>query len=132
MALAKLRGDDHIDVWGDGWQKRSFMYIDDCIDGILRLTASDHHDPINLGRDEQVSINELAWAIMDVAGYECRIEHDLSKPQGVRSRNSNNSRLREVLGWEPSISLEDGLRRTFHWIEQRVIEKYTLGEIINV
>lgn len=120
IARAKLRGDDHITVWGDGWQERSFMYIDDCLEGILRLTASDHHEPINLGRDEQVSINELAWTIMQVAGSQCRIEHDLTKPQGVRSRNSDNSRLREVLNWTPEISLYDGLSKTYQWIEAQV------------
>lgn len=129
IALAKLRGDDSISVWGDGLQQRSFMYIDDCIDGILRLTASDHHEPINLGRDEQVSIDELALLIMDIADWHVRIDHDLSKPQGVRSRNSNNARLREVLHWQPEITLHDGLTRTYEWIERQVNVTYAHSEL---
>lgn len=124
IALAKLRGDESISVWGDGLQKRSFMYIDDCIEGILRLTASDYHEPINLGRDEQISINELALLIMGSADWHVRIEHDLTQPQGVRSRNSDNARLREVLNWEPSIGLVEGLTRTYDWISEQVFAKY--------
>ncbi len=124
VALAKLRGDDHITIWGDGEQQRSFMYVDDCVEGIRRLMDSTYAHPLNLGRDDAVSINTLARLIMDVAGYECAIEHDLSQPQGVRARNSDNSRLREVLGWTPQIDLRAGLERTYPWIEQRVTEKY--------
>lgn len=124
IALAKLRNEESISVWGDGLQRRSFMYIGDCIEGILRLTASDCHQPINLGRNEQISINELALLIMDIADWHVRLEHDLSKPQGVRSRNSNNARLREVLNWQPSISLAEGLSATYEWIESQVFANY--------
>lgn len=124
IALAKLRNEESICVWGDGEQRRSFMYISDCIDGILRLVASDHAAPINLGRDEAVSINELALLIMDIADWHVRLEHDLTKPQGVRSRNSDNTRLREVLNWQPAITLHDGLTATYTWIEAQVKATY--------
>ena len=109
-----------IEVWGDGQQTRSFMYIDDCLEGLLRLMASDHHDPINLGNDRLISVDDLVLLIAGIAGKRLHIRHDLSKPQGVRGRNSDNSRLRQVLGWEPSISLEQGLATTYRWIESQL------------
>ena len=111
---------DEIEVWGDGEQTRSFMYIDDCVEGIYRLMRSDYHQPLNLGTDRLVTINELVDIIAGIAGKTIDKRHDLSKPQGVRGRNSDNRRLREVLGWEPSITLEDGLQRTYEWIEGQV------------
>jgi len=119
IATAKLQGDTEIDIWGDGEQTRSFCYIDDCVEGIYRLMRSDFHDPINLGQDRMVSINELADMIADIAGYPVAKKH-IDGPQGVRGRNSDNTKLREVLGWEPAISLEDGLRKTYAWIEKEV------------
>jgi nucleoside-diphosphate-sugar epimerase len=107
---------DQIEVWGDGAQTRSFTYVDDCVEGIHRITASDHARPLNLGTDRLVTIDELVQLVARAAGKTIRIRHDLSKPQGVRGRNSDNSRLREVLGWEPRTSLEDGLARTYQWI----------------
>jgi nucleoside-diphosphate-sugar epimerase len=98
---------------------RSFCYIDDCVEGIYRLMRSDFHDPINLGQDRMVSINELADMIADIAGYPVAKKH-IDGPQGVRGRNSDNTKLREVLGWEPAVSLEDGLRKTYAWIEKEV------------
>lgn len=109
-----------IEVWGDGEQTRSFMYVDDCVEGLTRLMASDHREPLNLGTDQMVSVNELVDLIARVAGKRIRKRHDLSKPQGVRGRNSDNSRLRAVLGWEPAISLEQGLATTYKWIESEV------------
>jgi nucleoside-diphosphate-sugar epimerase len=109
-----------IEVWGDGEQTRSFMYVDDCVEGLTRLMASDYREPLNLGTDQMVSVNELVDLIARVAGKRIRKRHDLSKPQGVRGRNSDNSRLREVLGWEPAISLEQGLATTYKWIESEV------------
>ena len=111
---------DEIEVWGDGEQTRSFMYIDDCVEGIYRLMRSDYHQPLNLGTDRLVTVNELVDIIAGIAGKTIAKRHDLAKPQGVRGRNSDNRRLREVLGWEPSITLEDGLRRTYEWIEDQV------------
>ena len=111
-----------IEVWGDGKQTRSFMHVDDCTEGIFRLMQSDHHEPLNLGRDEMVSINELVDIIADVAGKTIHKEHDLSKPQGVRGRNSDNSTLREVLDWEPSIDLRAGLKPTYEWIRGQLAQ----------
>jgi len=114
VALAN-NGDD-IEVWGDGEQTRSYCYIDDCVEGIYRLMRSDHREPINLGQDRMISINELVDIVARIAGKKIGKAYDLTKPQGVRGRNSDNTRLREVLNWEPTISLENGLERTYHWI----------------
>jgi GDP-D-mannose 3', 5'-epimerase len=111
---------DEIEVWGDGEQTRSYCYIDDCIEGIWRLMRSDHRDPLNLGQDRLISINQLVDMVAAAAGKRIRKRYNLSAPQGVRGRNSDNTRLREVLGWQPQISLEEGLRRTYTWIESRV------------
>jgi nucleoside-diphosphate-sugar epimerase len=111
---------DEIEVWGDGEQTRSYCYIDDCIEGIWRLMRSDHRDPLNLGQDRLISINQLVDMIAAGAGKRIRKRYNLSAPQGVRGRNSDNTRLREVLHWQPEISLEEGLRRTYVWIESRV------------
>ena len=114
IALAK-DGDD-IEVWGDGEQTRSYCYIDDCVEGIFRLMNSDHREPINLGQDRMISVNELVDMVATIAGKRIGKQYDLTKPQGVRGRNSDNTRLREVLNWEPSVSLEEGLSVTYHWI----------------
>ena len=114
VALAE-DGDD-IEVWGDGEQTRSYCYIDDCVEGIYRLMQSDHREPINLGQDRMISVNELVDIVAKIAGKKIGKRYDLTKPQGVRGRNSDNTRLREVLKWEPSISLEEGLNITYHWI----------------
>jgi GDP-D-mannose 3',5'-epimerase len=119
IAQAKLSGDHSIDIWGDGEQTRSFCYIDDCVEGIYRLMRSDFAEPLNLGQDRMVTINELADIIADIAGVPVEKNH-IEGPQGVRGRNSDNTLLREVLGWEPAISLEDGLKRTYAWIEDQV------------
>jgi nucleoside-diphosphate-sugar epimerase len=108
-----------IEVWGDGEQTRSFCYIDDCVEGIHRIMHSDYAKPLNLGTDRMVTINELALIVMDVAGKQLEIHH-VDGPQGVRGRNSDNTRLRDVLGWEPAIKLEDGLAETYRWIEKQV------------
>jgi GDP-D-mannose 3',5'-epimerase len=109
-----------IEVWGDGQQTRSFMYIDDCVEGLIRLMASDFRDPVNLGTDRLISIDDLVKLVSQIAGKRLTIKHDLSKPQGVRGRNSDNSLLRKVLGWEPSVTLEEGLAITYRWIEGEV------------
>ena len=126
--VALAQDGDEIEVWGDGRQTRSYCYIDDCVEGIYRLMRSDHHDPLNLGTDRLVSINELVDLVAAIAGKRLRKKHDLTKPQGVRGRNSDNTRLRQVLGWEPATSLEDGLRLTYDWIcaELRKAGKLTL------
>ena len=119
VAVAKLTGNPEVEIWGDGEQTRSFCYIDDCIEGIYRLMRSDYHEPLNLGQDRLISINDLADLVAKVAGISIAKKH-VPGPQGVRGRNSDNSRLRQVLGWEPQISLEEGLARTYQWIEQNV------------
>lgn len=119
IALAKLTGADTIEIWGDGEQTRSFCFIDDCVEGIHKLMRSDWSKPLNLGRDRLVTINELAAIIMNIAGVSLDVRH-VDGPQGVRGRNSDNTRLREVLGWSPEISLEEGLRRTYAWVEEQV------------
>ena len=105
-----------IEVWGDGDQTRSFMFIDDCVEGLLRIMASGHAEPLNLGTDRLVTINQLVDQVAALAGKRLRKRHLLDRPQGVRGRNSDNSRLRRVLGWEPEIPLEQGLRQTYDWI----------------
>lgn len=119
VAHAKLTGNPEIEIWGDGEQTRSFCYIDDCVEGIYRLMQSDFSEPLNLGQDRMVSINELADIIANIANVEI-VKKYVDGPQGVRGRNSDNSKLREILGWEPQISLEDGLTKTYHWIEEQV------------
>jgi GDP-D-mannose 3', 5'-epimerase len=119
VALAALSGNPEIEIWGDGEQTRSFCYIDDCVVGIHKLMRSDWHAPLNLGQDRMVTINQLADMVAAIAGItivKCHVEG----PQGVRGRNSDNTRLRAVLGWEPQISLEEGLGRTYRWIEEQV------------
>ena len=113
---AKLSGRHEIDIWGDGEQTRSFMYIDDCVEGTRRLADSDVDVPINLGSEQLVTINRLVDIAESIGGVTLQRRYDLDAPQGVRGRNSDNTLLRKELGWEPSITLEDGLERTYRWI----------------
>jgi nucleoside-diphosphate-sugar epimerase len=119
IAVAKLTGNSEVEIWGDGEQTRSFCYIDDCLAGIYRLINSEHHEPLNLGQDRMVTINQLADIVADAAGVQIVKKH-VPGPQGVRGRNSDNTKLKEVLSWEPEISLEEGLARTYAWIEAQV------------
>jgi nucleoside-diphosphate-sugar epimerase len=123
VAFAKLGGSGEVEIWGDGEQTRSFCYIDDCLEGLYRLMRSDHHEPLNLGQDRMVTINQLAGLVAAAAGTRVSRRH-VDGPQGVRGRNSDNQKLRQVLGWEPQISLEEGLHRTYLWIEQQVRLRY--------
>jgi nucleoside-diphosphate-sugar epimerase len=109
-----------IEVWGDGQQTRSYCHVRDCVDGIYRLMRSDYPHPLNLGTDRLVTINELVDIVASIAGKHIDKEYDLTRPQGVRGRNSDNTRLREVLGWEPRISLEEGLASTYTWIRSEL------------
>ena len=118
IALAPDR--DEIEVWGDGQQTRSFMYVDDCVEGLIRIMASDYRDALNLGTNELVTINQLVDFVAEVAGKHITKRYNLGGPQGVRGRNSDNSRLRKELGWEPSIFLRQGLKHTYPWIEQQL------------
>lgn len=119
IAVAKLTGHPTVEIWGDGEQTRSFCYIDDAVTGIYKLMRSEYHEPLNLGQDRLVTINQLADIIACIAGVRIERKH-VPGPMGVRGRTSDNTRLREVLGWEPEISLEEGLARTYHWIEDQV------------
>jgi len=116
--VALVRDGDAIEIWGDGRQTRSFCYIDDCVDGIYRIMQSDHAEPLNLGTDEMVSIDELARLVIQLSGKRDIALHHVDGPQGVRGRNSDNTKLREVLGWEPSTTLAQGLLPTYRWIEK--------------
>jgi nucleoside-diphosphate-sugar epimerase len=118
--IALAANDGVIEVWGDGHQTRSYCYIDDCVEGIYRLMQSDHSDPINLGQDRMISINELVSIVAGIAGKKINTVHDLNAPQGVRGRNSDNTMLRETLNWEPVVTLEQGLARTYSWIQSQL------------
>jgi GDP-D-mannose 3',5'-epimerase len=119
VAYAKLTGNHEVEIWGDGEQTRSFCYIDDCVVGLYKLMRSEYREPLNLGQDRLVTINQLADLIAEIAGIAIVKKH-VPGPQGVRGRNSDNTRLREVLQWEPEIALEEGLYRTYIWIEEQV------------
>jgi GDP-D-mannose 3', 5'-epimerase len=118
--VAQTEPGGSIEIWGDGDQTRSFCYIDDCVEGIYRLMQSDHREPLNLGTEELVTINELARCIIELSGKPDVAVCHVDGPQGVRGRNSDNSRLREVLCWEPGVSLVEGLSQTYRWIDKQV------------
>ena len=120
VAMAPDGGE--VEVWGDGDQTRSFMYVDDCVEGISRIMQSSYPHALNLGTDELVTINQLVDLVAAIAGKHVRKRHDLSKAQGVRGRNSDNTRLRQVLNWEPRILLGEGLRPTYRWIESELMK----------
>jgi GDP-D-mannose 3',5'-epimerase len=121
---AKHTGDHSIDIWGDGHQTRSFMYIDDCIKGIQELTHSDVVEPINLGSDELTTINGLVDMVEDIAGIKLDRTHNLDAPKGVNGRNSDNTMIQDRLGWAPGIKLRDGMEKTYAWIEAQYLAKY--------
>jgi GDP-D-mannose 3', 5'-epimerase len=120
VAEAELSGEHEIEVWGDGEQTRSFTYIDDCIVGSRALMASEVNEPLNIGSSELVTVNELIDCVERIAGISVERRYDLTAPQGVRGRNSDNARIQQALGWAPSISLEQGLARTYEWIRERI------------
>ena len=112
-----------IEVWGDGEQTRSFCYIDDCVEGLRRIMESDYTRPVNLGTDELVTINDLVDAVCSASGKRLDRRHDLTKPQGVRGRNSDNTVLREVLGWQPGIMMSEGIGYTYDWIAGEIARR---------
>jgi nucleoside-diphosphate-sugar epimerase len=122
---AVLHGTPEIEIWGDGRQSRSFMYIDDCIEGTVRIMESDVREPLNLGSDESVTINQLVDLAEEIAGVRLRRVYRLDAPQGVRGRNSDNTLIEQRLGWAPHTSLRDGLRRTYHAIFQQMTSNAT-------
>ena len=125
IATAEITGNHEIEIWGDGEQTRSFMYIDDCVHGSQMILAGDSNVPVNLGSDELVAINQLVDIVEGIAGIRCTRSHILDAPQGVRGRNSDNTLIKEIYGWAPSISLADGLAKTYAWVYDEV--KRSLG-----
>jgi GDP-D-mannose 3',5'-epimerase len=121
IAEAVLTGRHEIEIWGDGEQTRSFMYVDDCVEGTLKVTTGDSAVPVNVGSSELVSINQMVSIIEDIAGISVRRSYNLNAPKGVRGRNSDNTLIKEIYGWEPSISLADGLERTYRWIFDQLV-----------
>jgi len=117
---AKQSGKHEIEIWGDGSQTRSFMYIDDCVKGIRLIEQSEIHEPLNLGSSELVTINQLVDIVEDIAGIKLNRTYNLSAPKGVNGRNSDNTLIEAKLGWEPSIRLHDGMEKTYHWIEEQI------------
>lgn len=116
VIAAKLSGNHNIEIWGDGEQTRSFMYVDDCVLGINKLMDSDWHQPINLGREDLISINQLVDIVENIADIKLIRSYKLDAPKGVRGRNSDNTLIKQVLGWEPSITMREGLEKTYAWI----------------
>jgi nucleoside-diphosphate-sugar epimerase len=119
--IAEAPAGGEIEIWGDGQQTRSFLYVDECVEGIRRLVDSDFAGPVNVGSEEMVTINRLAELIMEIAGKQLKVRH-IKGPLGVRGRNSDNRLIREKLGWAPSGSLREGLAKTYSWIEQQVTQ----------
>ena len=120
---AKLSGNHQIEIWGDGHQTRSFMYIDDCLKGSKAILASDILEPINLGSSELVTINGLVDMVEEIAGIKLKRSYNLKAPKGVNGRNSDNSLIKKYLGWEPSIRLRDGMERTYRWIYDEFVKE---------
>lgn len=118
---AKMSGSRAIEIWGDGKQTRSFMYIDDCTRGTRSILESNIREPINLGSSELVTINQLVDIVEDIAGVKLDRRYNLSAPKGVNGRNSDNTKIRQYLGWEPSVRLRDGMAKTYAWIEQEML-----------
>lgn len=131
VAYAKLTGNPEIEIWGDGEQTRSFMYISDCVKGVETLTNSDFLEPINLGSAELVSINQLVSIAEDIAGIRLDRSYKLDAPKGVRGRNSDNTLIKKVFGWEPDTRLRDGMQKTYEWIEGEYLAKYGSGKTIS-
>ena len=124
MIAAKQSGAEEIEIWGDGHQTRSFMYIDDCLKGIQDITASDIVDPINLGSSELVTINQLVDIAEEIGGVKFGRRYNLGAPKGVNGRNSDNTMIKARLGWEPSTRLRDGMEKTYRWIHDEFVRKY--------
>jgi len=123
---AKRSGKHQIEIWGDGHQTRSFTYIDDCLQGTEKITESDIREPLNLGSSELVTINGLVDIVEEIAGVKLERKYNLSAPKGVNGRNSDNTKIREYLNWEPSVRLRDGMRQTYNWIEQEMNKSVAL------
>jgi GDP-D-mannose 3',5'-epimerase len=120
VVQAVLSGDHEIEIWGDGEQTRSFMFIDDCVEGTIRIAAGVNPEPVNLGSSELVSINQMVGILEEIAGIKLRRSYKLDAPLGVRGRNSDNTMIESIYGWEPSTRLADGLEQTYRWVHQQM------------
>jgi GDP-D-mannose 3',5'-epimerase len=129
---AKLSGKHEIEIWGSGNQTRSFMYIDDCVKGVRSIMDSQILEPINLGSAEMVSVNQLVDMVEDIAGVKLKRNYDLTAPKGVAGRNSDNTLIKQYLGWEPDIPLRAGLEKTYAWIYDRYVEREKSGTAVGV
>jgi len=129
---AKMSGKLEIEIWGDGQQTRSFMFIDDCLKGSMDIMQSTWHEPINLGSHEMVSINQLVDMAEKIGAVQLKRTYNLHAPKGVRGRNSDNELIRKVFNWEPSIRLQDGLEKTYRWIEQEMKQTGSGKSIVNL
>ena len=127
VAQALLDGSNEIEIWGDGKQTRSFMYIDDCIEGTLKIARGPRVEPLNLGSSELVTINQLVDAVEKVAGASLQRNYNTDAPQGVRGRNSDNTRINELLDWEPAIPLSDGIATTYNWVYEQLAARAPIG-----
>ena len=123
LDFSKLKNIDEIEVWGDGNQKRSFLYIDDCIDASLNLFNSSLRGPLNIGSEEMVTINEMIKILENIANKKFKKKYLLDKPKGVKGRNSDNTLIKKELNWEPKYSLNEGLKKTYNWIENQIKNK---------
>lgn len=130
VAEAKLSGKHEIEIWGDGGQTRTFMFIDDCVFGSLMLTASEFVEPINIGSAELVTVNQLVDMVESIAGVKLQRRYILDAPKGVRGRSSDNALIQKTFGWEPKISLEEGLEKTYRWIHNEIIAGSQLPKIV--
>ncbi|MCA9293109.1 MAG: NAD-dependent epimerase/dehydratase family protein [Phycisphaerales bacterium] len=128
IIAAKLNGDTEMEIWGDGKQTRSFMYIDDCIKGINMFTEAPHGEPLNLGSDELTTILGLAEMVEGFAGIKLKKNHNLNAPKGVNGRNSDNTKIKQVHGWAPGITLKEGMKKTYDWIYEEYVAKYGAGK----
>jgi GDP-D-mannose 3', 5'-epimerase len=132
VIAAKLSGRHEIDIWGSGNQTRSFMYIDDCAQGVQRIMNSEIREPVNLGSSEMVSINQLVDIVEDIAGIKLRRSYDLNAPKGVAGRNSDNTLIQKYLGWEPNIPLRTGLEKTYAWIYDQYVARERSGAAVGI
>ena len=128
VATAVINKSKEIEIWGDGEQTRSFMYIDDCVDGTIKIMNSDIKEPLNLGSSELVSINQLVSIVEEIAGVKLKRKYNLDAPKGVRGRNSDNTKIKSLLDWEPSISLKDGMKKTYEWVFDEVLDALSDGK----
>jgi GDP-D-mannose 3',5'-epimerase len=131
IIAAKLAGDHTMEIWGDGEQTRSFMYIDDCVKGTQDILASDILEPINLGSDEMVTINQLVDIVEDIAGIKMKRNYNLDAPKGVRGRSSDNDLIKEKLGWAPSVTLREGMEKTYAWIYDQIKAGGSKDSVVN-